>query len=1026
MKKYISISIIILIITLIGIALSIFNPDHPTFKKISEWDKFIGIFGTLISIILGLLAYLSKDKSGMKIHKTPIEKDFPERKFKERLKSFSGFLARDLDKIDQETNWSSELFTPLDAHVVVNSRYRRQQKITDLLKAIRSNQKSKVFLVLGDPGSGKSVALRKLCRELLAEVDKTEKVPLYVNLKEWQAQESWTEQNPPTSKELYHFVLKNLENRADVFAGKFLNDYFERMFDTGRLFLVLDSFDEIPAVLDADESSWIVDQLSTVMYDFMAGAHESRGVLASRMYRRPTHRFDAETKLEIRPFTEEKIIANIQKYFSNSEPITKSLFKDYPGLVPVVRNPFNNALILNFYEDKKRLPDNQTEIYETYIRRRLKDCRERIKQQGLDEEQMLHYSSEIAHAMFSNPKSGLEIALSDLDPTTKKGEKENVLEILCFAKLARLTRSDEKRFSFVHRRFAEFFLASKMIDGKVEVPLEAIPTDSRWRDALVLYCEIAGESDARKIAKFCWTEISTVMDVKTLSMWQKYWKLSERTDELYKASLKTENGQFDIDEFDQQMEKMEKVWEKLKEVKIDISNPNFLRTVHALRFLVSGFYSRSECIDSFQKKLSMFIHFVIERNTNLIASKIAVEAVGLIPSEKKDLLLQSAFSLSNEWISQTALRACRHLAEISKGLRTHLLFYFSELPLKELLYRRKEVLFSLSLSDALALLHRDVKVRLLDFRLFKIGLLTLSISCLILLIKNVFSLLILGAFVLSFIVFMKIYFKAKSLWRFNYSALIRCLSITFILLYLIYFVDVFWRHEISFNMSAIVLLTLLSASCVLIFPWNVWTYLKSYFSFRAIPAYVKMELRKISFKSVIKYVLTLIFWIWIGFLFIQTLFLLLFSDLAHTFFVSQPIEVVSKLFKDFFEVIWSIISRFPKFFMGLVLIGQIGYFILYFHKRLLIPYRIFKKLNFEEIMSREKIDNQFQKCRSIYYGKFQPKILVDFRFKYVRELEKRHVKAVGEWPDGVLPNSNNDAASTLLAQLEERWLGLDR
>jgi hypothetical protein len=30
------------------------------------------------------------------------------------------------------------------------------------------------------------------------------------------------------------------------------------------------------------------------------------------------------------------------------------------------------------------------------------------------------------------------------------------------------------------------------------------------------------------------------------------------------------------------------------------------------------------------------------------------------------------------------------------------------------------------------------------------------------------------------------------------------------------------------------------------------------------------------------------------------------------------------------------------------------------------------------------------------------------------------------WPEGRRPNVNNDAASILLAQLDERWLGLDR
>lgn len=47
------------------------------------------------------------------------------------------------------------------------------------------------------------------------------------------------------------------------------------------------------------------------------------------------------------------------------------------------------------------------------------------------------------------------------------------------------------------------------------------------------------------------------------------------------------------------------------------------------------------------------------------------------------------------------------------------------------------------------------------------------------------------------------------------------------------------------------------------------------------------------------------------------------------------------------------------------------------------------------------------------------------RFGYVQKIKNAKVKATGEWPEGHAPNLG-DAASTLLAQLDEKWLGLDR
>jgi hypothetical protein len=48
------------------------------------------------------------------------------------------------------------------------------------------------------------------------------------------------------------------------------------------------------------------------------------------------------------------------------------------------------------------------------------------------------------------------------------------------------------------------------------------------------------------------------------------------------------------------------------------------------------------------------------------------------------------------------------------------------------------------------------------------------------------------------------------------------------------------------------------------------------------------------------------------------------------------------------------------------------------------------------------------------------------RLEYLEFLQNQKIKPQGEWLDGKLPNINNDEASTLLAQLEEKWLGLDR
>jgi hypothetical protein len=362
-----------------------------------------------LAVIILIVNYFARDTSAMKEHVTPIEKEFPERDYRSALKSFCGALQDDLGRIDRETNWSPEFFTPLDAEVEVRSGSKRMKRVTDLLSAIRSDKRSRVFLILGDPGSGKSVALRKLCRDLLREVDRTGKVPIYLNLREWEPKNRWDESHPPTVQDLYDFVMDNLKTRGDVFTTDFLDKYFKRMFENGRLFIVLDSFDEIPSVLDVGEGSWLIDRLSEIAYRFLAGAHDSRGILSLRFFRRPTWRFNAKTVLEIRPFTEAKIAETLRRAMSLDDTLLNVLFQDHKEFIPIARNPFTAALILNYAkEHHNRLPENQAQLYSSYIARRLDSCKDTMEKKALTAEIINSCAVEIADIMLTTESFGLE------------------------------------------------------------------------------------------------------------------------------------------------------------------------------------------------------------------------------------------------------------------------------------------------------------------------------------------------------------------------------------------------------------------------------------------------------------------------------------------------------------------------------------------------------------------------------------------------------------------------------------------
>ncbi|MBM3983609.1 MAG: hypothetical protein FJ304_25730 [Planctomycetes bacterium] len=93
-----------------------------------------------------------------------------------------------LDLYDEQVHWFDGNYVPLEASVHAEQTIRLRPKLVkNLITAIRRDRDSRVFVVVGQPGSGKSVSLRNLVRALLAEMSSTRVIPVYANLREFPA-----------------------------------------------------------------------------------------------------------------------------------------------------------------------------------------------------------------------------------------------------------------------------------------------------------------------------------------------------------------------------------------------------------------------------------------------------------------------------------------------------------------------------------------------------------------------------------------------------------------------------------------------------------------------------------------------------------------------------------------------------------------------------------------------------------------------------------------------------------------------
>jgi NACHT domain len=636
-----------------------------TAEKVLPLDHVTSAF-VLAFVLTAVFAinWLARDRSAMQKHPKPIDEDFPEQTYREQLRRYSQVLAGRLATLDDETKWDDYFFAPLEAEVEVNSGRQTRKKIVDLMKALKGERTSRIILVLGDPGSGKSIALRKLAKDLLAEVEKTGRLPVYVNLKEWAHGKQWTEQEPPTKEDLRDFILHSLKAQS-LFADQFLGTYFNPMLDRGRFFFLLDSFDEIPAVLDVAEASWLVQYLSKLISEFFVGQDQGRGILASRFYRRPKLNREESATFEIRPFSDLRIHEALMRSGKLRQETVDQLFTTRTELIPVARNPFSAALIRLYAESHGgALPANQLDMFESYIQNRLAGSSGEASRHGLNEEKLIKGATDIAWSMFQAAEIGLEAPISRLAELLPDAQVEPITAVLRYSGLARLSSVPDRRFSFVHRRLNEYFVARRLLDDPASVSLQTIPTDSRYRDALALYCEVGDAKHVSAIADFCWNEIASVQtgDAGTTT------------------------------------------------------TPEQLRAAHCLRFLRDAFRTRPDSL-AFLPHLADYIAEKIQPRGDLLAAKLALEATGLLPEPLAEPILVQALEMDNQWLGETALRACRHQKRIGKELEGRLQEYLQGIAVQDFLRRYKEITFSLSLSDAFLRLRRYCALRSADNRI---------------------------------------------------------------------------------------------------------------------------------------------------------------------------------------------------------------------------------------------------------------------------------------------------------------------
>lgn len=435
-----------------------------------------------------------------------------------RRKQFLRVLDSDLASISKAEAWNDQQFTDLEAEVeaeggyyasplkrLLRSKSRGLRKVPSLMKAIDESTE-KCLLLMGDPGSGKSVALRHLAVQMLERASRSNRekvlVPLYVNLRELSVPPG-AEVNASTIKE---FVIDNVR-RDDVDTADYLKSNWDEFKASGTWFFLFDSFDEIPAILHAAASESAIAEYSRAIRHFMDGIDSCRGILASREYKSPSAL--PWPKLRILPLNEARQEALIQNTFLSDELKLIALQKISLSRTATFQNPLFLTLLCRYVKERRASPASEHELLFGHVESLAGRDTEYVQRRwGFSGEQVLSGAAALSRLFATDSMLGLAPSLAEIQSAARRGEYEwrdedlvKLIEALTYLKIGRTdvasVDSQNRRFAFAHRRYQESLFAMYVINNPEFIPTRQLISDERWREYLLAVLQVgrAGVAD---------------------------------------------------------------------------------------------------------------------------------------------------------------------------------------------------------------------------------------------------------------------------------------------------------------------------------------------------------------------------------------------------------------------------------------------------------------------------------------------------------------------------------------------------
>ena len=349
------------------------------------------------------------------------------------------------------------------------------------------------YVLLGDPGSGKTTCLNYLTLSLIQQYRNHTStfIPLYVSLSRWQ----------DSRIDALTFLKDSFSSIAGPHSA--LTQQFESRLSTGQMIVILDGLNEMPGrrfsssdgKADLTSRRALIQDLSSgrkfrsrqdprersLRELAMLNAVRSHFIVSCR-----THEFfqsPSWQEVYVLPMNEEQILKFIGKYLPPADAIDlRSYIGNMPALKELARNPF-------FLRSMTRVPSNTFVSVQNrgqFLDRLYEQLLRRESSRGIifNHRRVTKTMACLAYKMMRKDMIGSQVDLSAM-----AGRRRSDLSVLLGTGL--VNQRQDGAITFYHQLVQEYFVASRLRDKWPRPRLVALLHKKKWSEAIVLWNEIS-------------------------------------------------------------------------------------------------------------------------------------------------------------------------------------------------------------------------------------------------------------------------------------------------------------------------------------------------------------------------------------------------------------------------------------------------------------------------------------------------------------------------------------------------------